>query len=93
MVSGLAVSGYDNLSSSIMQGSSFDGTFSQKAASVFNIVNNVYSIYDQADGRVLRRGLLCLYGLVEKTKDAEVQVQNVQMFRIQGVAVCKPITQ
>ena len=50
MVSGLAVSGYDNLSSSIMQGSSFDGTFSQKATSVFNIVNNVYSIYDQADG-------------------------------------------
>lgn len=50
MVSSLATSGYDNLSSSVMEGSSFDGTFSQKATSVFNIVSNVYSIYDQADG-------------------------------------------
>lgn len=50
--SSLASSGYEALTEKIMGSSSFDGTFTQKAISIYNIASNIYDVYSEADGNI-----------------------------------------
>ena len=50
--SSLASSGYESLVEKIMGNSSFDGTFTQRATSIYNIASNIYDVYSEADGNI-----------------------------------------
>lgn len=53
MGSQLATSGFSEIVGDIMGSSSFDGSFREKITNIYNVVTNVYDIYESADGDIM----------------------------------------
>lgn len=48
----MAGSGYDALYDRIMGESDFEGTFTEKAENLYNVIGNIYDVYTEADGKM-----------------------------------------